>query len=357
MRSGNGFSSGKVLGKGYSMLNSVASLALSGLEVCKQELEPDEAKTKLRPILEQLSGLVADTSGSSDITAMFVQPELVEDLQKVYKGESDQLLPLTWLNMIALTNDMKAEVDRRRAALDELITVNIGPLPPIERIWTDEAQDKTALREMNMKADDALWRLLMSMEVSCLVAEPITVILDRLTWDVKSGIIIIVQSLQQLCACCNYAATPQSLVKWSNMKRERREEEPAAIFTVTGGNAAGQTNHLWAHAQLRQDTVNMSALKAPMRMVKAEEAQRVRMKILPATNSMRAASEVKAATKTRLLQDMLAGEGFWIPCEYNGAGGARCKTIVKPAEGQVVTKLSQFDSSPTSTTSATSTTR
>ena len=130
------------------------------------------------------------------------------------------------------------------------------------------------------------------------------------------------------------------------MKRERREEEPAAIFTVTGGNAAGQTNHLWAHAQLRQDTVNMSALKAPMRMVKAEEAQRVRMKILPATNSMRAASEVKAATKTRLLQDMLAGEGFWIPCEYNGAGGARCKTIVKPAEGQVVTKLSQFDSSP-----------
>ena len=90
----------------------------------------------------------------------------------------------------------------------------------------------------------------------------------------------------------------------------------------------------------------MSALKAPMRMVKAEEAQRVRMKILPATNSMRAASEVKAATKTRLLQDMLAGEGFWIPCEYNGAGGARCKTIVKPAEGQVVTKLSQFDPSP-----------
>ena len=336
----------KVLGKGYSMLNSAASLALSALEVCKQGLEPDEAKTKLKPILEQLSGLVADTSGSSDITAMFVQPELVEVLQKVYKGESDQLLPLTWLNMIALTNDMKAEVDRRRAALDELITVNIGPLPPIERIWTDEAQDKTALREMNMKADDALWRLLMSMEVSCLVAEPITVMLDRLTWDVKSGIIIIVQSLQQLCACCNYAATPQSLVKWSNMKRERREEEPAAIFTVTGGNAAGQTNHLWAHAQLRQDTVNMSALKAPMRMVKAEEAQRVRMKILPATNSMRAASEVKAATKTRLLQDMLAGEGFWIPCEYNGAGGARCKTIVKPAEGQVVTKLSQFDSSP-----------
>ena len=336
----------KVLGKGYSMLNSAASLALSALEVCKQGLEPDEAKTKLKPILEQLSGLVADTSGSSDITAMFVQPELVEALQKVYKGESDQLLPLTWSNMIALTNDMKAEVDRRRAALDELITVNIGPLPPIDRIWTDEAQDKTALREMNMKADDALWRLLMSMEVSCLVAEPITVMLDRLTWDVKSGIIIIVQSLQQLCACCNYAATPQSLVKWSNMKRERREEEPAAIFTVTGGNAAGQTNHLWAHAQLRQDTVNMSALKAPMRMVKAEEAQRVRMKILPATNSMRAASEVKAATKTRLLQDMLAGEGFWIPCEYNGAGGERCKTIVKPAEGQVVTKLSQFDSSP-----------
>ena len=68
----------KVLGKGYSMLNSVASLALSGLEVCKQELEPDEAKTKLRPILEQLSGSVADTSGSSDITAMFAQPELVE---------------------------------------------------------------------------------------------------------------------------------------------------------------------------------------------------------------------------------------------------------------------------------------
>ena len=335
----------KVLGKGYSMLKSAASLAMSALEVCKQGLEPDEAKIKLKPILEQLSGLVADTSGSSDITAMFVQPELVEALQKVYKGESDQLLPLTWSNMIALTNDMKAEVDRRRAALDELITVHIGPLPPIDRIWTNAAQDKTALREMNMKADDALWRLLKSMEVSCLVAEPITVMLDRLTWDVKSGIIIIVQSLQQLCAGCNYAATPQSLVQWSNMKRERREEEPAAIFTVTGGNAAGRTNHLWAHAQLRQDAVNMSALKAPMRMVK-EEAQRVKMKILPATGSMRAASEVKAATKTRLLQALLAGEGFWVPCEYDGAGGERRKTIVKPAEGQVVTKLSQLDPSP-----------
>ena len=42
---------------------------------------------------------------------------------------------------------------------------------------------------------------------------------------------------------------------------------------------------------------------------------------------------------------MLAGEGFWIPRECNGAGGARCKTIVKPAEGQVATKLSQFDPS------------
>ena len=139
----------KVLGKGYRMLNSVANLALNGLEVCKQELGPDEAKTKLKPILEQLSGLVADTSGSSDITAMFAQPELVKALQKVYKGESDQLLPLTWSNMIALTNDMRAEVDRRRAVLDELITVQIGPFPPIERIWTVEAQDKTALREMN----------------------------------------------------------------------------------------------------------------------------------------------------------------------------------------------------------------
>ena len=320
----------KVLGKGYSMLNSVASLALSGLEVCKQELEPDEAKTKLGPILEQLSGAVADTSGSSDITAMFAQPELVEALQKVYKGESDQLLPLTWSNMIALTNNMKAEVDRRRDSIDDLIAVQIGPFPPIENIWTQEVQDKTALREMNMKAEAAFWRLLMSMKISCLVAEPVTVVFDRLTWDVKNGIIIIVQSLQQLRAL--------------DTTQEQREKEPATIFTVTGGNAAGQTNHLWLHARLKQDKVNMSALKAPVRMAaRAEGTQRVKMRILAATNNVRAASEAKAAIRTRLLQDMLAGEGFWIPRECNGAGGARCKTIVKPAEGQVATKLSQLD--------------
>ena len=319
----------KVLGKGRSMLNSVANLALSGLEVCNQGLEPDEAKTKLEPILEQLSGVVADTSGSSDITVMFAQPDLVKALQKVYKGESDQLLPRTWSNMLALTNDMKAEVDRRRDVLDELITVQIFHFPPIDRIWTVEAQDKTALREMNMQAEAAFWKLTMSMGISCIAVEPVTIVLDKLTWDVKSGIIIVVQSLQQLRAF--------------DMKREQREEEPAEIFTVTGGNAAGKTNHPWLHAQLKQDKVDISALKAQVRMAaKTEGTQRVRMKILAAPNSVRVASEAKAAIKAHLLQSMLAGEGFWVPREYEGAGGALCKTIVKPAEGQVATKLSQF---------------
>ena len=144
-------------------------------------------------------------------------------------------------------------------------------------------------------------------------------------------IIIVVQSLQQLRAF--------------DMTREQQEEEPAEIFTVTGGNAAGQTNHLWLHSQLKQDKVNISTLKATVRMaVKTEGTQRVKMKILTATNSVRAASEAKAATKTHLLQSMLAGEGFWIPRECNGAGGVRCKTIVKPAEGQVATRFSQKSS-------------
>ena len=92
---------------------------------------------------------------------------------------------------------MRGEVDRRRESLGDLVVVKLGPFPPGDDIKMPNAAAKAELRNMTTKGLEALLNLMQV--ASVLAAEFITAGADRSWWDHEKGIVVILQTLQQLC--------------------------------------------------------------------------------------------------------------------------------------------------------------
>ena len=123
------------------------------------------------------------------------------------------------------------------------------------------------------------------MGASFLVLEPVTKGLTTLEWDHKAGIIMVVQTVQQLR---NFDE--------KFYKPEGKMEQPK-IFTATGEGAAGGANHKWEHFQLSQHSVNRSHLKGRVMLVRIKDMphhKQVNVKILSMATSVAATSETKA---------------------------------------------------------------
>ena len=321
-----------ILKLGGDMLTTVDQQAHLAKQVCVEDQDSSAALSKLEPILERMHEAVAKVGLMRDVTADFVQPGLSTALQKARRNQSCRLNPETWEDLIALTRAMRGEMDRRRKVAGELILVQVESFPAVLEIWMRKPEDKKAVMQMSTEAVWVLQQLMVSMGASFLVLEPVTKGLITLEWDHKAGLIMVVQTMQQLR---NFD---------EKLKPEAKMGQPE-IFTATGEGAAGGANHKWEHLQLSQHSVNKSHLKGRVELVQKQgtpQHKQVNVKILSMATSVAATSETKALITERVLQVTRALDGFWVSRQWQGTDGNWYPTIVQPAQGQSATKLSEL---------------
>ena len=305
-----------LLRKGYDILAEVTRQAELALQA--YERQTGAAGTPLevgRIHADLITTVMAEASIGRDITANFVGPVLSVTLEGMRRDQAG------WQSLQALAERMRGEVDRRRESLGDLVVVKLGPFPPGDDIKMPNAAAKAELRNMTTKGLEALLNLMQV--ASVLAAEFITAGADRSWWDHEKGIVVILQTPQQLCR---------------------------QVFPLAPG--ARGDEYEWERAQLGSEPATLRGLQLKVPLFpkpgvssKAGSAS-VRANIVSMADSVSAASETKTRMREHVQQMVNGAEGVWVKRQCREDANGESKTIVRPASGQTVTGLTQLEPLP-----------
>ena len=304
------------LKKGHDILVEVTRQTTLALQAYQSQVgaagTPPEAES-IRADL--ITTVMAEASIGKDITANFVGPVLSAAVERMQWDEAG------WRSLQALAVRMRDEVKRRRESMGDLVVVKLGPFPSVNDIRMPNSKEKAGLRAMTTQGLEALLNL---MQVKSVLAEEfITSGADRSEWDHEKGIVVILQTPQQL----------------------QRQ-----VFPLAPG--ARSDGHGWEHVQLGLEHTNLRGvqLKIPLLQKPGVSSKggsfSVRANIVSMATSISAATETRARMREHVQQMANRAEGIWVKrkCQEDENGGST--TIFRPASGQTATGLTQLEPLP-----------